>query len=114
MSWDPQLCNRSAPPRAGGVPHGNRSPASGLAERGRTAAARRGRTRRSDAKRCRTCGGPGQGAFSSPDTRSARRAASASVVEAAGAWGDRPPVALGHSITHAASELRERLTPALT
>jgi MerR family transcriptional regulator, light-induced transcriptional regulator len=36
------------------------------------------------------------------------------VVEAAGAWSDRPPVALGHSITHAASELRERLIPALT
>jgi hypothetical protein len=28
--------------------------------------------------------------------------------------GDRPVVALGHSITHAASDLRERLTQALT
>jgi MerR family transcriptional regulator, light-induced transcriptional regulator len=36
------------------------------------------------------------------------------VVEAAGAWGDRPVVALGHSIARAASELRERLTQALT
>jgi methanogenic corrinoid protein MtbC1 len=36
------------------------------------------------------------------------------VIEAAGALGDRPVVALGHSITHAASDLRERLTQALT
>jgi len=36
------------------------------------------------------------------------------VMEAAGSLGDRPVVALGHSITHAASDLRERLTQALT
>jgi MerR family transcriptional regulator, light-induced transcriptional regulator len=34
------------------------------------------------------------------------------VVAAARAWGDRPAEALGHSITRAASELRERLTAA--
>jgi methanogenic corrinoid protein MtbC1 len=36
------------------------------------------------------------------------------VVEAAATWGDRPAVALGHSITRAASVLRERLAAAWT